>query len=99
MILRPPRSTLFPYTTLFRSSVEQLQSKLPQIKWEKAFKDMGIDKKIDTVIVMQPKYLETVNKIFSKPDFESSNTVSIWITLNDSANMLSTEIEQAKCEF
>src|SRR3712207_7188137 len=26
MIRRPPRSTLFPYTTLFRSSKEELQS-------------------------------------------------------------------------
>lgn len=80
-------------------SVEQLQSKLPQIKWEKAFKDMGIDKKIDTVIVMQPKYLETVNQIFSKPDFETWKTVMRWSTLNDSANMLSTEIEKANWEF
>lgn len=80
-------------------SVEQLQNKLPQIKWEKAFKDMGIDKKIDTVIVMQPKYLETVNEIFSKPDFETWKTVMRWSTLNDSANMLSTEIEKANWEF
>src|SRR2546428_8405198 len=29
MIRRPPRSTLFPYTTLFRSGVEQI---LPQAK-------------------------------------------------------------------
>src|SRR5437879_10568899 len=28
MIRRPPRSTLFPYTTLFRSSNEDLQSNL-----------------------------------------------------------------------
>src|SRR5690349_24209747 len=25
MILRPPRSTLFPYTTLFRSTVEEIE--------------------------------------------------------------------------
>src|SRR2546425_8976122 len=28
MIRRPPRSTLFPYTTLFRSAFEQLKQKL-----------------------------------------------------------------------
>src|SRR5256885_10552348 len=29
MIRRPPRSTLFPYTTLFRSSVKELMGKIP----------------------------------------------------------------------
>src|SRR5258708_29113206 len=29
MIRRPPRSTLFPYTTLFRSALERLQRSLP----------------------------------------------------------------------
>src|SRR2546428_9861140 len=29
MIRRPPRSTLFPYTTLFRSITEELWQKLP----------------------------------------------------------------------
>src|SRR5258708_38655775 len=29
MIRRPPRSTLFPYTTLFRSPSQQLQGKVP----------------------------------------------------------------------
>src|SRR2546430_8540023 len=30
MIRRPPRSTLFPYTTLFRSAQASLTAKLPQ---------------------------------------------------------------------
>src|SRR3712207_7391323 len=31
MIRRPPRSTLFPYTTLFRSSARSLQAERPTI--------------------------------------------------------------------
>src|SRR5438270_5233438 len=31
MIRRPPRSTLFPYTTLFRSQVEELLEELGQL--------------------------------------------------------------------
>src|SRR3712207_7800747 len=31
MIRRPPRSTLFPYTTLFRSSIEAFPSKLQKL--------------------------------------------------------------------
>src|SRR2546426_2994532 len=40
MIRRPPRSTLFPYTTLFRSGVDRLQFPLPalhQIGVERGF--------------------------------------------------------------
>lgn len=80
-------------------SIDQLQKELPQIKWEQAFKDMGIDKKIDTLIVMQPKYMETVNKMFSNPDFETWKTVMRWETLNNSAGMLTTEIEKANWDF
>ena len=80
-------------------SIQELQKELPQIKWEATFKGMGINKKIDTLIVMQPKYMETVNQIFSKPDFETWKTVMRWQTLNESADMLTTEIEKANWDF
>src|SRR2546429_4732038 len=35
MIRRPPRSTLFPYTTLFRSNVEQSQPLL--VRWRTVY--------------------------------------------------------------
>src|SRR5690554_5497600 len=59
-------------------SVEQLQSKLKKTKWEKSIKDMGNDKKNDTVIEMQHKYIQNVNKIFSKQHFETRKTVMRW---------------------
>src|SRR5260221_4753215 len=34
MIRRPPRSTLFPYTTLFRSSIERVPPSLPPLDRE-----------------------------------------------------------------
>src|SRR5256885_7799897 len=33
MIRRPPRSTLFPYTTLFRSACQRQRLSLPERKW------------------------------------------------------------------
>lgn len=80
-------------------SVEELQQKLPQINWKELFKDMGVSKELDTVIVMQPKYMETLKQIFSKPDFETWRTVLRWSTLNSAAGMLSTEIEKADFDF
>ncbi len=80
-------------------SIAELQQMLPQIQWEKAFEQMGIDKKLDTVIVMQPKYMETLKQMFSKPDFDNWRTVMRWSTLNSSAGMLTTEIDKANFDF
>lgn len=80
-------------------SVAELQKMVPQIKWEQAFEDMGITKKLDTVIVMQPKYMETLKQIFAKPDFDTWKTVIRWSTFNSASGMLTTEIEQANFDF
>lgn len=80
-------------------SIEQLQQMLPQLDWKETFKDMGIDKKLDTVIVMQPKYMEILDKMFSKPDFDTWRTVMRWSTLNNSAGMLTPEIDKANWDF
>lgn len=80
-------------------SIAELQKMLPEIQWEQAFKDMGITKKMDTLIVMQTKYMETVKQLFAKPDFEKWRTVMRWSTLNSSADMLTPEIEKANWDF
>src|SRR2546429_7175303 len=36
MIRRPPRSTLFPYTTLFRSSSQRLRLRASSARWRRA---------------------------------------------------------------
>src|SRR3990167_1225025 len=43
MIRRPPRSTLFPYTTLFRSQIDKCESFCKARGWEvfKVYKDSG----------------------------------------------------------
>src|SRR5258707_5823560 len=40
MIRRPPRSTLFPYTTLFRSPTTTLPAQLAQARWRPNFIDI-----------------------------------------------------------
>src|SRR2546430_7954025 len=42
MIRRPPRSTLFPYTTLFRSVVERCEHDPADALTEKAFHDLHL---------------------------------------------------------
>src|SRR2546426_10204435 len=45
MIRRPPRSTLFPYTTLFRSDVGPLAARLGEEPPEQEFHADGIDRR------------------------------------------------------
>lgn len=80
-------------------SIDELQKMVPQLDWKETFKDMGVTKDLDTVLVMQPKYMETVSKMFAKPDFDTWKTVMRWSTLNSAAGMLTTDIDQANWDF
>ena len=80
-------------------SMADVQKMVPALTWEQAFKDLGVTKKMDTVIVMQPSYMEVVQKTLAEGDVETWKTVMRWATLNDSADMLTTEIEKANWDF
>jgi putative endopeptidase len=80
-------------------SLEQVQKMVPAIQWEQAFKDMGVTKKLDTVIVMQPTYMDVVQKTLAAGDVATWKTVMRWSTLNSAAGMLTTEIEKANWDF
>lgn len=80
-------------------SLEQVQEMVPQIEWKKVFTDLGVTKKIDTVIVMQPKYMEVVEGMMANPDFDMWKSVMRWATLNSASGMLTTEIQQANWDF
>src|SRR5256885_10250905 len=55
MIRRPPRSTLFPYTTLFRSLLERKRSgKITRLHWEIfAADEVGLDGMVDRQTMQQ----------------------------------------------
>src|SRR2546430_4082305 len=67
MIRRPPRSTLFPYTTLFRSEQGYLgkngvlRSMVPELRdlsaHEHPFQDAPFVRQFDTMIIEPPVYL------------------------------------------
>ncbi|MCT8339220.1 M13 family metallopeptidase [Flavobacteriaceae bacterium TK19130] len=80
-------------------SMQEIQKMVPAISWEKAFDDLGVEKELDTVMAMQPKYMKEAQDIMSKGDIETWKTVMRWQTLNDAAGMLSTEIEKANWDF
>ncbi len=80
-------------------SMQQVQEMVPAVQWEKAFDDLGVEKELDTVMVMQPAYMETLQKVLAKGDIDTWKTVMRWQTLNDAAGMLTTEIEKANWDF
>ncbi|MAP54218.1 M13 family metallopeptidase [Altibacter sp.] len=80
-------------------SMSEVQKMVPAIQWEQAFKDLGVTKELDTVIVMQPDYMKVVQNTFGQKDIETWKTVMRWQTLNDAAGMLTTDIERANWEF
>ena len=80
-------------------SLEQVQKMVPSISWKDAFTSMGVTKKVDTVMVMQPAYMNVVKNTLEKGDIETWKTVMRWATLNNAAGMLSTDIEKANWDF
>ena len=80
-------------------SVKQIQEMVPAINWPLAFKDLGIEIDLDTLIVMQPKYMEAVQEIFENEDINTWKIVMRWATLNEAASQLTTEIEKANWDF
>ncbi|MGM5469258.1 M13 family metallopeptidase [Flavobacteriaceae bacterium LMO-SS05] len=81
------------------STLAQLQKMTPAIKWTKLIDDMGIEKKLDTLNVMQPKYMAALNKFLTSTDINDIKTLMVWGTLNDAAGYLTTDIEKANWDF
>jgi len=80
-------------------SMGQLKEMVPAINWEEALNDLGVEKDVDTLIVMQPVHIAEVQNILAEGDIDTWKTVMRWATLNDAAGMLSTDIEKANWDF
>ncbi|MEL6812335.1 MAG: M13 family metallopeptidase [Bacteroidota bacterium] len=80
-------------------SMDEVQEMVPSISWKSAFKDLGVAKSLDTVLVMQPEYMKVVQNTLAEGDVETWKTVMRWATLNNAAGMLTTEIDKANWEF
>ena len=79
--------------------VSELQEMVPTINWAKMMNDMGIEKQIDTIMVMQPRYMQAMDAFLNTTSIEDIKTLMTWRTLDDAAAYLSPEIEKANWEF
>ena len=80
-------------------SIEQIQEMVPAVDWKKYISDLGVEKELDTIIVMQPKYMETLQAVLAEGDTKKWQTVMRWATLNSAAGMLTTELDKANWDF
>ncbi len=79
-------------------SIADLQKLFPENNWDTYFSKMGI-KKLDSVIVSQPKYLTELDKILKENKVDEWKAYMKWTILRGMANRLSTELEKANWEF
>lgn len=89
---RDRRKTYNPMT------VVELQKMVPSVNWNNYLKTIGIGK-IDSIVVSQPKYLETLETIFKENKLADWKAYMKWTLLRGSAGSLSTEIDNANWEF
>jgi putative endopeptidase len=81
------------------TALTDLQAMIPSIKWQKLRDDMGIEKKVDTLLVMQPKYMKVMDAFLKSTSIEDAKTLMTWNTLDNSAALLTTEMNKANWDF
>lgn len=79
-------------------SFSDLQKLAPTVKWDAYFQNVGIGK-VDSLVVSQPKYLQTVETILKENQVEYWKAYMRWTALRGSSGLLSTEIENANFDF
>ena len=79
-------------------TIAQLQKITPAIKWEAYFAGIGLAK-LDTVVVMEPKYMKALQTVFTENKVGLWKEYLKWDLLNSVATKLSTDIETASFDF
>ncbi|RNC88313.1 MAG: M13 family peptidase [Winogradskyella sp.] len=81
------------------TALADLQKMVPSMNWKQFMDDMGIEKEVDTLLVMQPKYMAALNNFLQETPINDVKTLMTWSTLNNAAGFLTTEIEKANWDF
>ena len=80
-------------------TIEQLTEMTPAIDWNKFIKDMGVKQELDTVYVVELKYMKELQNVLTSTPIEDIKTIMKWSTLNGLASNLTTELEKANWDF
>jgi len=80
-------------------TIAELTEMTPAVDWKKFISDVGVKKELDTVYVLELKYMKELQKVLASTPIEDIKTMMKWSTLNGSASYLSTELEKANWDF
>ncbi len=80
------------------TAISDLQTMVPTINWNAYFEGIGA-KNLDTVIVSEVKYMKALQQIFKENNLSDWKTYLRWSALNDTAGMLSSDLDKANWEF
>jgi len=61
--------------------------------------NLGVEKEIDTVYVVELKYMKELQKVLTSTSIDDIKTLMKWSTLNGQANNLTVELEKANWNF
>jgi putative endopeptidase len=80
-------------------SIADLNKMTPSIDWGKFISDHGVDKELDTVMVLEPKYMIALQDILTSTSIEDIKTVMTWNTLRGASGWLTTEMGKSNWDF
>lgn len=80
-------------------SIAQLSEMTPAVDWNKFISEMGVEQQLDTVYVLELKYMEELQKVLTSTPIDDIKTIMKWTTLNGNASLLTTELEKANWDF
>ena len=81
------------------TSMAKLSEMTPAVDWKKFLKESSVTKELDTVMVLQPKYMTALQDLLTTTSIDDLKTLMIWSTFNSSTGYLTTEINKANFEF
>lgn len=80
------------------TAVSDLKTMVSAVNWDNYLQGLGMAQ-VDTIVVTDPGYFKSLQTVLSKNNIEDWKSYLRWTVLNNAANMLSEEIEQANWEF
>ena len=80
-------------------TIAELSEITPAVDWNKFIDDFDIKKEIDTVYVLELKYMAELQKVLTTTSIDDIKTIMKWSTLNGQASNLTTELEKANWDF
>ncbi|MBJ2175978.1 M13 family metallopeptidase [Aureibaculum sp. A20] len=80
-------------------TIDELGKMVSAIDWKKMITDIGLKKEVDTVIVMELKYMAELQKVLKDTNIEDLKTMMKWSTINSAASNLTTDLEKKNWDF